>query len=122
MITLESRSYFNGAEAHAFGSFAVTLLDDESMMVPLPVDFGHVFVAESSATTHGLAWVRGSSAVKYAGGANFNVVANTVLSGTTGTDGSITLSTNSSNLYLENRSGATVNLSITVLGISKTRI
>lgn len=112
----------SGNESQCFGSFAVTLSDDESAVMVLPVDYGHVMIAESSSATHGMAWVRGSSSVRYAGGANFDVVTNTALEGTTGIDGKVTISTSENNFYIENRSGTTVNISITFLGIATYRI
>ncbi|WP_324043991.1 hypothetical protein [Aeromonas dhakensis] len=122
MIAVNNNKKMGGNEAAAFGSMAVSLLDDESAVMVLPVDYGHVLIAESSSATHGMAWVRGSSSVKYAGGANFDVVTNTVLEGTTGIDGKITISTNNNNFYVENRSGAPVSLSITFLGMAANRI
>lgn len=122
MKTISNLASVGAAESQSFGSFAVNLADDESVVLALPVDYGHVLVAEASVNTHGMAWVRGSSAVKYFGGANFDVLSNTVLSGTTGTDGKLTVSTNANNFYLENRTGVTVNVSITFLGISSVRI
>lgn len=122
MKTISNVKEVGAAESQSFGSFAVNLADDESVVLALPIDYGHVLVAEASASSHGLAWVRGSLAVKYFGGANFDVLGNAVLSGTTGTDGKLTVSTNSSNFYLENRTGAAVNVSITFLGISSLRM
>lgn len=122
MIVIENRRQMGGNESQCFGSFAVTLADDESAMMMLPVDYGHVLVAESSSATHGMAWVRGSSSVKYAGGVNFDVVTNTVLEGATGIDGKVTVSTSANNFYIENRSGATINVSLTFLGIAAYRI
>lgn len=122
MITIESNQRVDGNEAPTFGSFAITLLDDESATMKLPFDFGHVLVAEVSNSAHGMAWMRGSSAVKYAGGANFTASANVILTGTTGVDGQMTVSSNANNFYIENRTGATVNVSITFLGIAANRI
>lgn len=122
MITIESNTRVGGNESPAFGSFAVTLADDESATMKLPVDFGHVLVAENSLNTHGLAWMRASAATKYFGGANFTALSNTILTGTTGTDGQLTVSSNAGNFYIENRVGAAVNLSVTFLGISANRI
>lgn len=122
MITLSNKKAADGNEAQAFGSFAIPLADDESAMLALPVDYGHVLVAETSLASHGMAWVRSSNAVKYFGGANFAVASNTVLSGTTGVDGNMTVSTNAGNFYIENRTGAAVTLSITFLGIASNRI
>lgn len=122
MITIESNQRVGGSESPAFGSFAVTLADDESATMKLPVDFGHVLLADAGIATHGMAWVRGSSAVKYFGGASFAVLVNTILNGTTGTDGQLTISTNSGNFYVENRTGTSVSISITFLGIAANRI
>lgn len=122
MITINNKKQADANEAQAYGSFAITLQDDESAIMTLPVDYGHVLVAEASLATHGMAWVRGSLAVKYFGGANFDVVANTILNGTTGVDGKMTISTNANNFYIENRSGAAVNISITFLGMAANRI
>lgn len=122
MVVIQNRRQMSGSESQCFGSFAVTLADDESAMMVLPVDYGHVLVAESSSATHGMAWVRGSSSVKYAGGVNFDVVTKTILQGTTGVDGKITVSTSENNFYIENRSGATINVSLTFLGIASYRI
>lgn len=122
MITVDSNNRTAGNEAPAFGSFAVSLADDESAVMAMPVDYGHVLVADTSTNSNGMAWIRGSSAVKYFGGANFAVLVNTVLNGTTGTDGQLTVSTNANNFYIENRLGAAVNLSITFLGIAANRI
>lgn len=122
MITIESNQRVGGSESPAFGSFAVTLADDESATMKLPVDFGHVLLADAGVSTHGMAWVRGSSAVKYFGGASFTVLVNTVLNGTTGTDGQMTISTSGGNFYIENRTGVSVNASITFFGMAVNRI
>lgn len=122
MVTIESNVRVGASESPAFGSFAITLADDESAVMKLPVDYGHVLVAEASLASHGMAWVRGSSAVKYFGGAGFTVLVNTILNGTTGTDGQMTISTSVGNFYVENRTGVSVKLSITFLGIAANRI
>lgn len=122
MITLNNDPRCASNEAQSFGSFAIALKDDESASLTLPVDYGHVFVAESSASNHGMAWVRGSAAAKYFGGANFDVLVNTVLNGTTGTDGKLTVSSNGGKFYIENRTGAAINISITFLGMATNRI
>lgn len=122
MISINNDPRCAANEAQAFGSFAVALADDEAAVLNLPVDYGHVMVAESSSATHGMAWVRGSSAVKYFGGVNFDAITNVALNGTTGADGKITISTNANKFYIENRSGTQVNISITFLGIAANRI
>ena len=122
MITINNKKQTAANEAQAFGSFAIPLADDESAMLALPVDYGHVLVAELSNASHGMAWVRGSSAVKYVGGAGFDVVVNTVLNGTTGVDGKLTISTSAGNFYVENRLGAAITLSITFMGMAANRI
>lgn len=121
MITLNNSLGACGTESPSFGSFAVTLQDDESATVALPVDYGHVLVAESSASNHGLAWIRGSSAAKYFGGANLDVMVNTALTGTTGADGKLTISSNGNNFYIENRTGSTISPTFTFLGIAALR-
>lgn len=122
MITLESNTKLDASESPAFGSFAVTLADDDYMTMRLPIDYGHVLVSETSIDSHGMAWLKSNSAVKYFGGANFAVMVNTILTGTKGVDGQLTVSTNTSNFYIENRTGVSVNLSITFLGIATNRI
>lgn len=122
MITINNDPRCATNEAQSFGSFAIALKDDESAALVLPVDYGHVFVAESGSNNHGMAWVRGSSAVKYFGGSNFDVLINTVLNGTTGTDGKLTISSNGGKFYIENRTGTTINISITFLGMATNRI
>lgn len=111
-----------GQEAQCFGSFVVVLSDDESASLRLPVDFGHVFISSPSSNANGLAWVRGSSAVKYAGGSVFEVLVNTELTGTTGEDGKLTISTNNNIFYIENRTGAEQKISITFIGLGVIRI
>lgn len=122
MKTISNLASCGATESQSFGSFAVNLADDESVMLSMPIKYGHVFVAEAASLTNGMAWVRGSHAVKYFGGANFAVSSNTVLTGTTGVDGNLTVSTNSNNFYLENRTGVEINVSITFLGINSVRI
>lgn len=122
MVTIDNKKSVGANEAQAFGSFAVSLADDESAMLLLPVDYGHVLLAEASANSHGMAWVRANASVKYFGGINFDVVLNTPLLGTTGTDGKITISTSGGNFYVENRLGAAIVLSITFFGMSLNRI
>ncbi|QDK20824.1 hypothetical protein ES815_21925 [Leclercia adecarboxylata] len=122
MVTVNNDPRCATNEAQSFGSFAIALQDDEAAVLNLPVDYGHVFVAESSTSNHGMAWIRGSSAVKYFGGANFDVLTNTVLSGITGADGKLTISSNGSKCYIENRTGAAINISMTFLGMATNRI
>lgn len=122
MVVINNDPRCAANESQAFGSFAFAISDDDYAVLNMPVDYGHVLVAESSSATHGLAWVRGSLAVRYFGGVNFDVIANVALNGTTGVDGKITISTNNSKFYIENRSGNPVNLSITFLGIAANRI
>lgn len=122
MKIINNNSSSSGAEAQSFGSFAITLQDDESAVLSLPVRHGHVLISTSDVDTHGMVWVRHSSAVKYFGGAKLDVLVNTILSGTTGTDGKITISTNSGDFYIENRRGISVSLSLTFLGIAAVRM
>lgn len=122
MLTIPNKVSIGGAESQTFGSFAITLKDDESCTLKLPIDAGHVLIAELSSASHGMAWVRGSSAVKYFGGNKFAVLVNTPLLGTTGEDGFLTISTSAGDFYLENRTGVTIEVSVTFLGITADRI
>lgn len=122
MITINNDPRCASNEAQSFGSFAIALQDDDAAVLNLPVDYGHVFVAESSTSNHGMAWIRGSSAVKYFGGVNFDVLSNIVLNGTAGTDGKLTVSSNGGKFYIENRTGSAISISVTFLGIAANRI
>ncbi len=122
MITISNNTQTDAAEAQAFGSFAFALADDEAGVCKLPIEVGHVFVAESSTLSHGLAWMRGTAAVKYSGGANFIALSNTALAGTTGTDGNLTISSSAGNFYIENRTGVAIKASVTFIGLAAARI
>lgn len=121
MKVISNNPLIGGAEAQAFGSFAVELLPDESAVFSLPFDVGHVLVASTSISTHGMVWARGSSTVKYFGGSDFDVLGNTVLSGTTGAAGKLTISTSGSSFYIENRTAGTATYTITFIGLAKGR-
>lgn len=122
MQNIDTNINCGGVESQCFGSFAVLLTDDESASMSLPVDFGHVFISSPSAGANGLVWLRGSSAVKYAGGNSFAVIVNTELSGTTGEDEKLTVSTANSMFYIENRTGAEQKIVITFIGLGASRI
>lgn len=121
MKTINNDIAARGDESQTFGSFIVRLLDDESAVLALPTTCGHVLIASVGSANHGMAWFRSSTAVKYFGGSVFDVLINTVLEGSTGTDGKLTMSTNGGNFYLENRTGASIDVNITFFGISVLR-
>jgi hypothetical protein len=76
---------------------------------------GFLFVTLPSVTHYGQAWFRATSSpvgAKSAGGANFLVVS-TALTGTTGTDGNVTLGVQNNLLYVENRSGGSQTVTVT---------
>ena len=103
--------------ANATTSFQVTLNDDEAIYFAPRRSDGHVFISMQGTAYYGHAWMRTSTAasVKVSGGASF-AVTNAILTGTTGTDGNVTLGAQPGLLYLENRSGNSQTISITQLG------
>jgi hypothetical protein len=99
------------------GSFTVSLTDDTAMSWAAINTSGHLFVTMPSVSYYGQAWMRATAtpaAAKIAGAANFAAVA-TALTGTTGTDGNVTVGATNSTFYLENRSGSTQQITVTVL-------
>ena len=103
--------------ASAPTSFQVTLNDDVAISFAPRRSDGHVLVSMQGSEYYGHAWMRTSTAasVKVSGGSSF-AVTNAALTGTTGTDGNVTLGAQPGLLYLENRSGNSQTISITQLG------
>lgn len=93
-------------KAQGFYSFEVEI-PDQDVYVFIPKGLvGFIKIASSSTTDYGELWFRGSLAVKAWGGTDLEVGAG-VLTGTTGTDGKLTISSDGANLYIENRRGVT---------------
>ncbi|QYJ23441.1 hypothetical protein KYT87_09560 [Achromobacter sp. ES-001] len=99
-------------------SFTMTIADDTAISWTPPRAHQHVFVSLASNSQYGQAWVRQTptpNAVKVSGGAAFATLAS-ALSGTTGTDGNVTLGASGGLMYLENRSGNSQSFTVTQLG------
>lgn len=118
MIEAQTDMNMEPVLANAFGSYVVTIPDDDVMQLTLPVDWGHVFISSSSTNLHGMFWFRGSLVTKYFG-PNAVVAGTGALTGTTGTDGQVTLSCTGNIMYLENRSGGSQKISITLIGVNR---
>lgn len=108
----------SAATASSFSSYNVAIPDDDVATLTLTADFGHVMVAASSSSHHGMCWYRGSLVIKYFGG-NKTDVGSTVLTGTTGTDGNMTISAVGNVMYIENRSGSELKIVVTFLGADR---
>lgn len=108
----------SGGWASLVGSFKVTIADDAVYSwTPLETN-QFVFVTAPSVSAYGQAWVRTTSSpasAKIAGPATFATM-NSALTGTTGTDGNVTLGAQNGALYLENRSGGSLQFSVGQIG------
>ena len=99
--------------------FYVVTLDDDtvSTIVPSAARTGHILVTGEDNTTHIMGWYCATSSPassKYMGSATTDIV-NTALTGTTGTDGNITIGVQDNLIYLENRNGVTNTFKITFI-------
>jgi hypothetical protein len=102
--------------ASTFRSYAQSIADDGVFVIPTTAA-GFIMVSQSSdITALAFGYFRAPTASLTAAihvGSNA-VFTTGVLTGTTGTDGKMTISTNDSNLYIENRRGATRTYTITL--------
>ena len=99
-------------------SYTVTIADDAvSIIMPPAEGTGHILVTGEDNTAHLMGWYCATSSPessKYMGSATTDMV-NTELTGTTGTDGNITIGVQDNLIYLENRNGATSTFKITFI-------
>jgi len=100
-------------KSQGFYSFTVTIDNDTAYSWTPPVSYGHVLVSSSSVNGHGMSWFRSSSTAKLGGSINFDCV-NTALTGTTGIITHVTLGVSGGTLYLENRAGSVLELTVTL--------
>lgn len=78
---------------------------------------GHILVTGDGTATHMMGWYRATSSPvssKYAGAATTAMV-NAALTGTTGTDGNVTIGVQNNLIYLESRNGSTNTFKITFI-------
>ncbi|UOX39548.1 hypothetical protein [Aeromonas phage ZPAH34] len=104
--------------ASTFGSYVVTIPNNEVCEIEMPLSAGHVLISSLSTQVHGLLWCRGSALIKYFSGTALDAV-NTALTGTTGADGKTTCGVNANIFYIENRSGVENKITVTFLGCGK---
>jgi hypothetical protein len=116
---LNSPSFVDPVKAQGFYSFVVTIDDDDVYSFVPKGACGHLLIATTSVDGHGGFWYRNSSIVKQFGAAN-TVGATGVLSGSTGADGQTAVSVNSGTLYIENRSGAECEYTVTIFAQNST--
>jgi hypothetical protein len=100
-------------------TYSIVVADDSftTIVPPSDLDPGFLMIAGSGTTKHMMAWYRASSSPassKYAGAAA-TVIVNTALTGTTGTDGNITVGVQEDLIYIENRGGSSDTFIITFL-------
>ena len=112
--TLNTPAITGPVKSNAFYSFVVTIPDDDVFSWTPPSQYGQIFISSTSVNGHGLAWFRNNLTSKYAGAGNFTCVS-TALTGTTGTDGHMTLGVSLGVLYLENRLGNSQEFTVTVV-------
>ena len=112
----EVRTRTNSVWRKGSKTYSLFLLNDTVTTVAPPAAAdGFIGVAAGGIATNLFGWYRATaspSSLKYSGGANA-VMVNTVLTGTTGTVGNITIGIQNNLIYVENRQGssATVRLS-----------
>ena len=100
-------------------TYSVIIADDgfTTITPPSDLDPGFILISGSGTTKHMMAWYRATStpaSSKYAGAAA-TVIVNTPLTGTTGTDGNITVGVQNDLIYIENRGGSSDTFLITFL-------
>jgi hypothetical protein len=109
------------AVAGSFRSMTpVSVSDDTAISLVAQRAQGFVFLSTDSTTHNGIFWFRVSASpdlqVFGTPGTNLNNTTG-VLSGTTGTDAKMTISAgNDGKIYVENRSGSTRTITLTLLG------
>jgi len=113
--TVLTPSIIDSVKADSFYTVVVSIPDDNFYSFTPKSPNGQIFISSTSLSGHGLAWFRSSATVKYAGAANFDCVS-TALTGTTGVDTHMTLGVSAGVLYLENRVGSALEVTITVIG------
>lgn len=106
-----------GGWGTAPSTITLTISDDNTASFTPRNSAQIIAVASQASSAVGMAWIRtsGAASIKLAGGSTFAVL-NTVLTGTSGIDGNLTVSGAGNVTTLENRTGAAVTLSITQLG------
>jgi len=112
--TLNTPAVTEPVKANGFYSFVVTIPDDDVFSFTPAGTCGHIFIATVGTSHNGFFWWRGSAQSKYSGAAA-TVGLTSVLTGTTGVDGNTTFGVDSGVLYVENRSGASLEYVITLL-------
>lgn len=104
-------------KAQGHYSFVAVIPDDDVYVFTAPASIGHILVASGDLTGHVLAWYRqssGSPAISIGYTASNTNVSTSALTGTTGTDGKLTISSNGGFLYIENRLGSSQNVTVTL--------
>lgn len=100
------------------GHPACDVVDDDVIVIGMPSDTAMALITETGGHGNSMVWLDGvtpfiNDLVSDAGAYDFTTG---VLTGTTGVDGNVTLSVdNAGNLYIENRSGATLKFAVSLL-------
>lgn len=100
-------------------TYKVAIADDSftTIVPPADLDPGFLMLSGGGISKHMMAWYRATSSPassKYAGAATTAIV-NTALTGTTGTDGNITVGIQEDLIYIENRGGSSDTFIVTFL-------
>lgn len=101
-------------KAASFYSFVVNIDDDSVYSWEVP-DHGFLLISNTSTTHNAIIWFRETSSIAVYAGSNFDVLIGSVLTGTTGADAKASFSTSASSAYLENRSGAAKEFTVTCI-------
>ena len=94
------------------------MADDTAISFKPSMDYGVLVLSGGSSFTHAIVGFRAATGTTYALttlSTGVNIATNTVLTGTTGTDGRLTISGSNGTLYVENRLGSVVPLTIRFL-------
>jgi hypothetical protein len=99
-------------------TYSISIANDAvAIITPPSADVGFIAVTGSGIATHLFGWYRATSSPassKYAG-ASTAVMVNTVLTGTTGTAGNVTVGIQNNAIYIENRNGSTNTFKVTFM-------
>jgi hypothetical protein len=117
--TIDNRLYVKSAQGWGppGNSFQMVMADQAAISWTPTSSTGWYFISPNDITHYGQAWMRLSpvSGTKVAGGSQFAATTG-VLTGTTGSSGFVTISTFGGLIYLENRAGNSLTVSVYFMG------
>lgn len=115
MATITNFPHSTPVKAQGLYTFTVAIPDDDFVSFTPAGSSGFMFMTSTGTSNNAQIWYRTNATIGVYLGANIEALDNIVLDGTTGTDTKASVSAAGGLLYVENRLGSELTITVTLL-------